>query len=453
MRHLAHNMPRNFTSVQELVVEDDDKSEGGLSPTEASSTARPTATMLSTAEAVSIAPEENRLANEHYYYKTVNIPTGERQIICESAGKKGYYFTLMCYENTDADDLSPVFTLRYHTNGSELIISSPMFSGKDVPGYLLTEFIIVALSEMNYGPQSLSLNIQTANLTELQKGQIEKFGFTEVTSRTPKHLFSKAEEDITPKQVELNKDLQEAKRLQANYLRGEPLGVRQHAEWLRIASNLLLLSISKEAKDGIEAARDNLEVTRAYFIEALKTVPSDIWEIGMDIASQIEYAGILARLSCCVNLAPYDKDEHTSLAECSRNDTLFNESIRLYEMLNTVIGSSLSDHEKSLIASGLAEAHILRAEYLGRIPVKNGLGKIVNINEAMKRRRQRVERKQATEELEKAIKDVDTKEFKADLLAQMAEIKTDRGLPRTRSLDAGGTHKADEMLYNLAAAA
>lgn len=404
---------------------------------------------------IDLEPRDNiePTSRGEFYYRVIDLPTGEGKVICESAGEDGHFFTLMREDPDDVLGAAPTLTLRKKRDSSELIIGNPIGDGQSVPDVVVAEFMRTALTELKCHPESLSLRIHTASLTESQVEQTAKFGFHEPVPRASADSVLFENNNPTDKQSELNKDLESAERLFASYQNGGELRDRTHAEWLRCANSLLKFTLIKEAKDGLEAARQHFEATRAYFVGALRTLPGEIWEVArLDTVSQIEYAGTLARLSSCVELTGYDTDKYPRLAKNNRNEDLFNEAVVLYEELQQSIDEATPDQIKSLVVSGLAQAHALRAEYLQRIaPERNGLGVVIDINHALLRRKQRGQHRRATGVLKDAIKDIDDRTIVRDLGEQLAETEAPEVSLRDGAPDGEKMGAAGKILFELVA--
>lgn len=304
---------------------------------------------------------------EIFYREVIELSEENGTIICESAGRDGYYFTLISdTDNRYSDgDLGPNLFLKIPNDRLELILKSPMSVAHHVPGQVIQEFFETVFAHIPDDPRSMSLRAEVGILTSAQLDLIGQWGFTELKQGSLVYQPAEEAAQSLDKQTRLNDGLEEAKDLFAAYMRGEAFGEKPHNEWCRSGSMLLQLALIKEAEDGLEAAYDLLEATRLQFVNAEKSLPDETWETAeLDLLAQIEYAGTLARLAACDGLRDYNRQQvNASVITNNRRQDLFDSAIRMYENAENRIPKDAPMELRFLVGSGKAHAYALHVKY------------------------------------------------------------------------------------------
>ena len=304
---------------------------------------------------------------EIFYRKVINLSEEQGSIICESAGREGYYFTLISDTNDRYlnGDLGPNLFLKIPDGGSELVLKCPISAAHHVHDQVIQEFFATVFSHFPDDPQSVVLRTEIGILSPAQLELIAGFGFKEIKQGS--YIYQPAEKSANPsdKQAELNDDLEAAQALFERYLSGETSGNKTHNEWCRSGNMLLQLALIVEAEHGLNAARELLEATRLQFVGAEKTLPEETWETAeLDLLSEIEYAGTLARLAACENLRDYGQQQ-PGVADTinKRRQDLFASTIRMYENAEKRIPQDAPMELRFLVGSGKAHAYALHVKY------------------------------------------------------------------------------------------
>lgn len=246
-----------------------------------------------------------------------------------------------------------------------------------------------------------------------------------------------------------NEDYGTAKESLAESLEEKKLIESHHDKWLKSVDRLLQYALLEEAKTGLEETVNLFEAVRLQCIGVRLTMPPDSEKMTITHLKFVtEQAGVLARLSSCLNLEPYhiSPNTHPDTWRRDRNNDLYIQSLKLYKEASQLLGDDASDQEKFLVSSGIAHAKALRIEYLiARAKHNENFGNVIDINEAHRKRAQTI-----TQELEAAKEGIDTREILEAIDDQIADIHALR-----LGHNARGTEEmpvADKVLLKLVAA-
>lgn len=310
-------------------------------------------------------------AEKELSHQVVELSTGNGEIICQSLGQKGYKFTLIHDTNSrySQNVKGPCFQIRMHPRNSEFVVKR-IADVSHIPPEVIQECFVAAFNFIGVAPENIPVNTGNGIFDNEQIGDIASLGFDQLRQGDKVYEPPAANDQEIYKQAEWNADFLAVRELLARTVRGETLeiGEKSHYEWCRSASMLLQMAMLEELdKKSLDSAQDIFELSRLCFIYAEKTLPVNTWEVEeLDLLTEIEFAGCLARLAACSNLDDFNEAGSTTLKATkgrSRRDILFEKSIAMYEHAEERLPLDAPIELVFLVTSGMAHAYTLHGRF------------------------------------------------------------------------------------------